>query len=523
MKRMRFNLKNGFIAGVLLTAMSLPAGSLWAQDEMVADGVRMDEAMFLRTYREPGVQLAPGVRASQMRLPDTVAPPRPRGDTTSGGRAGVPAVMEIGYTGAVPDGLFESAPWYRLEDGGRVKRIELYSQDATALRVIMTDLGDLELRVYDPVSKVAWGPYRTPRLNEDGTWWSTIIFGDTIGLEFHLPAGSAFPPKVMPKIVGIFYAYADFNASDFDPQGAACLADVMCFAAWRGTIEDHAIGMLIGTTGCTGALINRNIGDFSPIMMTARHCITTQAEANGVVVIWFNQNQTCNGNNAPNINTLPRNDGALLLKTDFASEWTLMGLYDPPGSGSYIGWDASYWGNGGSSTCISHPGLRPKRISFGSKTADSGCLGASSFYNQWTTGRIEPGSSGSPVYDVNRRARGTASCASDTDGDGVAGPCAPDGWYGRLDVGWTDLQWYLNNPANPSYANWAVGGDAGNDGNSERGTAGNPFNTAYEATFCVPTNGTVRIVPGNYNERFRLWRPMTIIANSAGTVRIGAP
>ncbi|MDW8106988.1 MAG: hypothetical protein RMK45_05865 [Armatimonadota bacterium] len=46
----------------------------------------------------------------------------------------------------------------------------------------------------------------------------------------------------------------------------------------------------------------------------------------------------------------------------------------------------------------------------------------------------------------------------------------------------------------------------------------------YEATFCVQTNGTVRIRPGNYNERFRLWRAMRLERDgTSGVVRIGAP
>jgi hypothetical protein len=68
--------------------------------------------------------------------------------------------------------------------------------------------------------------------------------------------------------------------------------------------------------------------------------------------------------------------------------------------------------------------------------------------------------------------------------------------------------------------NRGVAGDPGNDGSSERGTAANPFNTVYEGTFCVPDGGTVTIQAGNYNERFTLWRPMTLTAQG-GTARIG--
>jgi hypothetical protein len=270
--------------------------------------------------------------------------------------------------------------------------------------------------------------------------------------------------------------------------------------------------------------MNRYSSDFAPIMLTARHCITTQNEANGVIVIWFWQSQTCNGKNPPNLNSLPRNDGALLLKTDLSSEWTLMGLYEPPGSVSYVGWDPNYWSNASAATGISHPAGLPKRINFGTKNTDSSCLGAGSFYTTWTTGRISGGSSGSPVYDSARRVRGTLSCATDTDGDSFGGPCANDGWYGRLDLGYPELRWYIWEMANPTFVNRAVAGDPGNDGSSERGISANPFNTVYEGTFCVPTGGTVRIVPGNYNERFRVWRPMRLEREGAsGVVVIGRP
>jgi hypothetical protein len=99
-------------------------------------------------------------------------------------------------------------------------------------------------------------------------------------------------------------------------------------------------------------------------------------------------------------------------------------------------------------------------------------------------------------------------------------------YYGRFSDATTNLRYYLINTdiASPVFVNRAVSGDPENGGNSERGTAANPFNTVYEATFAVRANDTVRIVPGNYNERFRVWRPMRLEREgSSGVVRIGAP
>jgi len=257
------------------------------EERPVVGGAAMSEDLLqrLRMHQLPTTIRAPKAPPTKLVLPETVAPP----DDRQPDRVGVPApaTMPIGYVGDVPQGIFERAPWHTQPDGGRIKRIELHSRNAPALRVIMTDLGPLELRVYDPVTMSAFGPYTAPILNEDGTWWSTIIFGDTIGLEFYLPPGYTTPPKTLPRIVGAFYCYADFYGSDFYPQSGDCHTDLTCYPAWANSIEGRAIGRLTGTTGCTGALSNRTDPDFCPIMLTARNCIKTQAEANGVVVIWF--------------------------------------------------------------------------------------------------------------------------------------------------------------------------------------------------------------------------------------------
>ncbi len=136
-----------------------------------------------------------------------------------------------------------------------------------------------------------------------------------------------------------------------------------------------------------------------------------------------------------------------------------------------------------------------------------------------TQGAARVGSSGSPVFDAAHRVRGAMSC-----GPGGT-PCPPNEFstYGRFDLAFPIVQWYISNMSNPNFANRFVVGDPGEDGSSERGTQANPFKTVYKSTHSVPTGGTVRITPGNYNERFRLWRPMTLIPDGAGVVTIGAP
>lgn len=502
------NLMNVVIWGVL-ALLGVPG--VFAQ---VADGACRPEKL---TLKKPVHQIAPELTGTQIEMPGTVRPPeQKRTDAIA-----QPADLEIGYLRLAPPGVLTSAPWHRTQDGSGVCRVELRSKNATGLRVVLTDIGDMELRVYDPVGGSAFGPYRYPRLSEDGTWWSTVIFGEAIGLEFYLPPRAPLPPEKMPEIQSVFYMYADFQP--FLSQAKAlddCHLDAVCYPDWINSIEGRAIGLLMCSTGCTGALMNRSPQDFAPILMTARHCINTQTEANNLCVIWFYQTDSCPEGTAPSLNTLPRNDGTLLLKTNQDSDWTLLGLYDPPGTNCYVGWDSHFWDTAELAVGINHPGGQPKRISFGftAPLVDTFSCSAVGSDNQWLIfwddGRIGPGASGSPIYDSNRRVRGTLSCGAKDDA------CSDFGLYGRLDTAFSTLKPYLYQTPSPVYVDGAFSGDPGNAGSSEQGTAPNPFNTVYEATFSVRTGDQILIRAGTYNERFQIQRAMTLKADG-GTVTIG--
>jgi len=279
---------------------------------------------------------------------------------------------------------------------------------------------------------------------------------------------------------------------------------------------------------CTGALLNRNPGDWSPLFMTANHCISRASEADSIEVYWFYETPSCNGTPPATPAGQPRNLGSLLLKRYTEADWTLLGLYEPPVSGVwYLGWDANEWEYGETATGIHHPVGTFKRISFGESrgnwsptfcdSSGANCFESHSRRIRYTSGTTEPGSSGSPIFDANQRVRGTLSGGSDG---------CPDvsKYYGRFYLAWDNLRYYMGEPdiASPMYVDGAVVGDSGNNGNTERGTAAQPFNTVHEASYAVRSNDEVLIEPGNYNEQFTIWRPMTLNRSGAGgVVQIG--
>src|SRR5262249_54349937 len=97
----------------------------------------------------------------------------------------------------------------------------------------------------------------------------------------------------------------------------------------------------------------------------------------------------------------------------------------------------------------------------------------------------------------------------------------------RSSLGMAEWMWPSHHPVViwnvPSvvYVKGSVGGDPNNEGNAERGTQANPFNTLEEATYCVLSGGEIRIAAGSYNEQFTIRRALTLKTDGSGTVTIG--
>lgn len=491
-------------------AFAQPRAVVQQPEEALAQvGVAIDGATLppLRGVRTAGARIAPDVPADGYDLPAAMP---------AASDQQLPNLDVAGYVEPLPRGNV-TPNWTGTADGGKVWAVELTSRGATALRVRMAGRfgrDGLALRVYDPVGGWAFGPYRVLNVDEAGHWWTTIIFGESIGLEFHAPAG--LTPQ-MPEIDAIGY----FNLPPPGVPGprGCTQRDVACEPSWADSTA-QAVCMLATVSGggvngfCTGALLNRNPADGSPLIMTANHCIGTQSAADSAAFVWNFQNSTCNGT-PPNPNSLPRSNGSLLLRAYPDSDWNLLGSYEPPASRTFLGWDSGFWVSFADATGIHHPGGTFKKISFGENVGalygyycdqnGQNCFWAHVWNVPWDIGATAPGSSGSPVMDTSHRVRGTLT----------GGPDNCTGQYGRFATAYDDLEPFLNDIADPVYVQASYSG-------FERGTSDEPFNRVYEASFCVQAGHTLQIRPGNYPDRCTIWRPMTLSrAGVAGLVRIG--
>lgn len=340
-----------------------------------------------------------------------------------------------------PLSLGENLEWEYLSDGGWLALLEIESSGARALRagiLVHSIPQGLEIRFFgrdlDRVHPVRGSDVR--RIIErnraaDGdtaeanTFWSPVIDGDRIGLEFYLPAPHN-PQEVratLPSISHLVYSPLSGAVAEGLQQrvggSAACNLDVMCHTDdWD--LSSRAVARMVFSVGsgsalCTGTLLNSDSGE--PYFLTANHCLDTQSSASSLSTFWFYRSSECDGGTLDS-GTETRSGGAELLYTGPANDTTLLLLDDlPPAGAVYSGWSTETLNLNESATGIHHPRGDLQKISFGSVRGFSNCtefdasgrffcspatVEASEFVDVlFTQGTAEPGSSGSAIFAGN--------------------------------------------------------------------------------------------------------------------------
>lgn len=447
----------------------------------------------------------------------------------------------VGYVERIDAALETDWVWTRRADESDVAITRFESQGAGGLRLRFADIQpftEIEIRIADRDGDHVYGPFLAPAVDDEGGWWSPTIWSNVAHVELHAPAGIR-DDSVVPRVTDVAFYNAGEPGSVIPGAVASCENDISCFGSWKNN-EGRAVALFYNIregvwARWSGALINRGPGDLSPLFMTSRFAVGTQAEAASVEVYWEYETSSCNGSVASSPANQPRNSGAVRVKGHEEADWSILGLKDPPAASNpfFLGWNSNSWSSGEPLTVIHHPQGSHKRISFG----DTGITGQanlclfSPFIECFDVrhrrvdlddGRTEIGSTGGPVMDAGRLVRLVVSGREDDNIDCSANEERTYG--GRFDLAFDNLKFALSSAsiASPVYVNFAAFADPNNDGDSERGTSSQPFNAIHEATFVILEGDDMRITPGIYNERMKIYRPMKLVRQgSSGTVRIG--
>lgn len=313
-----------------------------------------------------------------------------------------------------------------------------------------------ELRILNVDGHTVLGPYG-PADGPGGVLWTPLLPGEQARIELTLPAAAADGEITLASVQ---HGFRDLGGKQngAPAKSGSCNIDVVCPQGdgWRQPIRSVARYTIAGQFVCSGQMLNNTQRDLTPYFLTASHCLNTTTEAQTVVLYWNYETSLCGGSPDGRLDQtslgavmaassgLGTNDGSVT-----GSDFTLLRLNEvPPLSYQvfYAGWDNRNLAPLGV-TGIHHPGGDEKRISFSSRQTEITAYGqtAGTVQSQltpthlrvprWDLGTTEQGSSGSALFNADRRVVGQLS-------GGLAACDNPEGadWYGRMHSNWFDLQ-----------------------------------------------------------------------------------
>ncbi|WP_461101241.1 hypothetical protein [Spirosoma koreense] len=338
--------------------------------------------------------------------------------------------------------------------GYRVSIYQFNIPDALGLSVTFDELQLAEgarLFIYNKDQTKLIGPI-TARQNGPG-FWSDLLEGSSVLVEVQESDQLVGQSRVHVAKLVQYYRFAPrfgFGTSQ------SCELNTICYPAYQN--EADGVCMMLTnytpyTYACTGSIVNTAQQSFRSYLLTAFHCydfsgdgVQSAGELAAAASTQFRfhwESPTCTPTSADNVYlTLT---GANFRSAYAASDFTLMELTQqvPPSENiTYLGWN---WESAVPNTPfgIHHPSADIKKISFSPNNTSlvNVTPGASYIVNQGSThiqvvwgnqGVTEGGSSGSPLFDTNRRIVGQLHGG----GSYCTATTSPD-QYGRLFTSWT--------------------------------------------------------------------------------------
>jgi hypothetical protein len=337
--------------------------------------------------------------------------------------------------------LEDSGAWERVAATGElVWRLELLSPGAFSLGVEFARFdvprGALVF-LYDPALREVLGAYGEHDENPDGRLAIQPLRGDRLVIEYCEPPGTLARPQL--ALEAVVHDYRDILAHLADPgfQPLSCLIDVNCpEGAEHQDVKRAVVWLLGGAGGCSGSILNNTAEDGTPYLYTGLHC----GDMSNAVIVFDYERSGCGSGGASQSKTL--SGATLLASSNGALDGQLYRLNQtPPQSYEpfHAGWSL-HTEVAGPVFGISHPAGLPKKIHF---DLEDPLRTSSSWSLLYDLGMIQPGSSGSPLFDGDERVIGSLYTGSGGCGSNFANYGRFDRFYASKDLeAWLDpLGW----------------------------------------------------------------------------------
>ena len=349
----------------------------------------------------------------------------------------------FGYNHFASLSITNSGVWRTLGNGDKVWRLGIECPEAVtinlAFQYVSIPVG-AKLFVYNEDKTILFGGFTQKQVSEDLQFGTELIDGQKIFIEYYVPAECSNVGHL--EVFRITHGYrstASYVDRAFGTSGA-CENNANCFPAYDNQIRSVVMLVSGGSGFCTGALINNTCNDGTPYVLTANHC---GSSGFGSWVFRFNwEAPACPQPGAsPSFTSL---SGGTQRAANAGSDMSLVEITAGGAEASittyggyYSGWDRNNTG-AVNQFGVHHPDGDIKKISFATGTATTATYGAATCWQTgtWTDGVTEPGSSGSPLFNmsgliVGQLYGGPSDCSCENN----AG-CGYD-YYGKIFTSWT--------------------------------------------------------------------------------------
>ncbi len=322
--------------------------------------------------------------------------------------------------------------WETLTDGSHVTHIRISSGGALGIRAKLQlpsgmTIGELRaVARQDDVAETVplWVANQGENQGErQSEIWTPYTDGDTQLVEIQTPQrveGSQI------RVVSIAHFEESLNESkgpglsSVSTAAGACSPDVVCTSnsssidAGIAERSKSVVRLSFMSDGgsylCSGTLINSNAQQ--NFLLTANHCISTQAEAASLSMRWFYEASTCGGGAASVTGAVTISGGAQLMFTNQFVDQTLLRMnLAPPGGAIFSGWNAAAAAPNTSIVSISHPTGDVMKFAVGTISSTiqdrtDGLIRLSDYEQEmyailFSRGIIEGGSSGSGLFTLS--------------------------------------------------------------------------------------------------------------------------
>lgn len=337
--------------------------------------------------------------------------------------------LRFGYPVLVNIDLWKNGKKIYLDDGRIACLFKIKSENAKNINLIFSHFevpsGSL-LFIYNKRHDSIQGGFSKKDQTPGKTFSTLPIPGDELIVEYNGPANL----EANLKISHVIHGYRDFQRTlrDFGDSGP-CNVNINCPPdnVWSNQAASVVMMMTANNSRfCSGALINNTAADGTPFILTAEHCEPSETD----IFIFNYQSDGCN-------NIESRLDqfiqGCTIRASNKNSDFTLVELNSiPENFQAYLsGWnhsDSLFRKN----TVIHHPEGDIKKISRDDDTLSlDSYLGSVCWrISDYESGTTEPGSSGAPLFDKDKRIIGQLNGGEAECNNNV------NDFYGKFSVSW---------------------------------------------------------------------------------------